>query len=99
MPEVNGLDYSRYPDVTAAGDLRSALQNQLDSAGMPLHAQYVESPGWVLTHAVVRADDRQVYVHMTSGDRAFGLDFWTPGFHIAHGLTAELRDAAAATLA
>ncbi|MBF9132409.1 hypothetical protein I0C86_26170 [Plantactinospora sp. S1510] len=96
MPEGNGLDYSHYPDVTTAGDLRSALQNAFDSTGMPLHARHVESPGWVLTHAVVRADDRHVDIHMTSGGRAFGLDFWTPGFQLARGLTADLRDAAAA---
>lgn len=96
MPEANGLDYSRYPDVATAGDLRSALQNEFDSAGMPLHAQHVESPGWVLTHAVVRADDRHVNIRMTSGDRAFGLDFWTPGFQMARSRTADLRDAAAA---
>jgi hypothetical protein len=96
MPEVNGLNYSHYPDVATAGDLRSALQNEFDSTGMPLRAQHVESPGWVLTDAVVRADDRHVNIHMTSGDRAFGLDFWTPGFRMAHGRTADLRDAAAA---
>ncbi|RKR86678.1 hypothetical protein BDK92_0930 [Micromonospora pisi] len=93
---MDGLDYSHYPDVTAAGDLRSALQHEFDSTGMLLRAQHVESPGWVLTHAVVRAGDRHVSVHMTSGDRAFGLDFWTPGFQMAHGHTADLRDAAAA---
>jgi hypothetical protein len=99
MPEANGFDYSRYPDVTAAGDLRSALQDQFDSAGLSLHAQQVESPGWVLTHAVVRAVDRHVYVRMISGDRAFGLDFGTPGFQMAHGVTADLRDGAAAVSA
>ena len=91
MPESNGLDYSRYPDVTAAGDLRRALQDQFDSAGTPLRAQHVESPGWVLTDAVVRSGDRQVYLHMTSGDRAFGLGFWTEGLQMAYGRTADLR--------
>ncbi|WP_127502797.1 DUF6193 family natural product biosynthesis protein [Actinoplanes solisilvae] len=35
-------------------------------------------------------------VWLTSGDRAFGLDFWTPGFQMARGLTADLHEAAAA---
>ncbi|MBO3743997.1 DUF6193 family natural product biosynthesis protein [Actinoplanes flavus] len=96
MLEENGLDYSRYPDVTAAGDLRSLLQDELDSAGTSLQAEHTESPGWVLTHAVVRAGDRRVFVHMTSGDRAFALDFWTPGLQLAHGLTSDLRDAVGA---
>jgi hypothetical protein len=96
MPEANELDYYRYPDVSAAGDLRSALQDTFDSSGILLHAEHVESPGWVTTHAVVRADDREVYIHMLSGDRAFGLDFWTPGFRMADGLTASLREAASA---
>jgi hypothetical protein len=37
--ESERLDYSCYPDVTAVGDLRSALQDQFDAVGMPLHAQ------------------------------------------------------------
>ena len=81
MPEMDGLDYSNYPDVTAAGDLRCALQGTLDSIGTPLYAQHVEAPGWVLTHAVVSVDDRKAYIHMVSGDRSFGLDFldaWLP---------------------
>jgi hypothetical protein len=96
MPESNRPDYSRYPEVAAAGDLRTALQETFDTAGMPLTAQYVESPGWVATHAVVRAADRQVYVHMRSGDRAFAVDLGIPGFQMAHGLTADLRNAAGA---
>lgn len=96
MPEANSLDYSRYPDVAAAGDLRKALQDTFDSVGIPMTAQHMEAPGWVLTHAVVHAADRQVHVHMTSGGRAFALDLGVPGFQMAHGRTADLREVAAA---
>jgi hypothetical protein len=71
MPESNKPDYSRYPEVAAVGGLRTPLQETFDTTGMPLTAQHVESPGWLSTHAVVRAADRQVYVHMRPGDRAF----------------------------
>ncbi|GLW34521.1 DUF6193 family natural product biosynthesis protein [Actinoplanes regularis] len=96
MPETYELDHSRYPDVTAAGDLRGALQDTFDSTGIPLRAQHVESPGWVTTHAVVRVDDREAYIHLVAGDRAFGLSFWLQDFQMAGGRTANLREAASA---
>lgn len=90
------IDYSQYPDVMTAGGLRNALQDTFDSAGIPLTAQHVESPGWMSTHTVVRAIDRLAYVRMTPGDRAFALDLGIPGLQMAHGLAADLHDVAAA---
>jgi hypothetical protein len=90
------VDYSHYPDVTAAGSLRAALQHQLDLAGSALRAQHASAPGWRFTAAVVHLGDRHANAHLISGDRTFLVDFWTPGLRLAHGRTADLAEAAAA---
>ncbi len=56
MPE--GPDPSLYPDVVAAGDLRTALKNLLDA----LPVEYPAAPGWVHCGASVRVGDRHALV-------------------------------------
>jgi hypothetical protein len=90
------LDYSLYPDVTAAGDLRTALQHTFDILGLRLEARHVSSPGWVFTAAFARAGDRDANVHLTAGQRMFAVDLWSPGFRMAHGSAPDLAHVAAA---
>jgi hypothetical protein len=85
-----------YPDVAAAGDLRTALQAELDASGRPLRALHVSSPGWRRVGAEVRAGDRHADVLLARDERQFLLNCWMRGVHMADGRTDDLGDVAAA---
>ena len=91
-----GPDPLYYPDVAVAGDLRTALQNTFDAAGVPLRALHVSSPGWLRVGAEARAGDRHVDVVMAKDGRVFLLRFWMRGMRMASGSTDDLDDTAAA---
>lgn len=91
-----GPDLVHYPDVAAAGDLRAALQNTFETAGVPLRALHVSSPGWRRAGAEVRAGDRHVDVVLALNERVFTLQFWMRGVLMARGSTHDLTDAAGA---
>ncbi|MBO3743188.1 DUF6193 family natural product biosynthesis protein [Actinoplanes flavus] len=88
-------DPLHYPDIVAAGDLRTALQARFEESGVPLRAEVPSSPGWIRVGARVETGDRQVTVLMAVDDRAFLLDFWMRGVAMARGRTADLGEVAA----
>src|SRR5690242_19990681 len=89
-------DPALYPDILEAGDLRSALQAEFDTAGLPAQARHVSSPGWRFVAAEVNSAERHADVVMGSQERAFCLQFWTRGVCMANGTTQELPALAAA---
>ena len=94
MPE--GPDPSLYPDIIAAGDLRTALQNLFDAAGVALTVEHPGSPGWRHVGAVVRGDDGHALVTGALYERSFMLECYRRGVVMARGSTADLAETATA---
>ncbi|MEV0896001.1 DUF6193 family natural product biosynthesis protein [Actinoplanes sp. NPDC049802] len=89
-------DPLHYPDIVAAGDLRTAVQDLFDRTGASLRAEVPSSPGWIRVGARIAHGDRHVNVLLAIDDRVFLLDFWMRGVRIARGRTADLEEVAAA---
>jgi len=99
MADQRGLsqpDPELYPDIVQAGDLRSALQAEFDTAGLGVLAGHVSAPGWRYVAAEVRNAERDAEVLMGSQERVFCLQFWTRGVRMANGTTRELPAVAGA---
>jgi hypothetical protein len=83
-----------YPEVARAGSLRNALQAVVDRAGHDLTVEPTSSPGWRYVAARVAVRGRSAEVLMAQQTRAFSVDCWADGVHMATGDTADLSEAA-----
>jgi hypothetical protein len=87
-----GPDLEQYPDVAAAGDLRTALQAAFDAVGV----QHVASPGWLRVGAKVSTGDRHANLLAAMNERLFLFDCWMRGVRMATGSSVDLNEIAAA---
>ncbi|MFI5843709.1 DUF6193 family natural product biosynthesis protein [Catenuloplanes sp. NPDC051500] len=94
MPDETRPAFPLYPDISAFGDLRTALQTTFDDAGQSWHVQLPASPGWAHTGAELHAVDRSVIVLMARDERALLIMCSMRHVQIARGNTTELRAAA-----
>lgn len=83
-----------YPDVVAAGSVRTALQAEADRAGYALTVEMTESPGWRCVAARVTDGFRATRVLLALNERSFLVDCWAGGVRMADGQTRDLAEVA-----
>jgi hypothetical protein len=85
-----------YPDVTAAGSLRNALQSALNAIGSELKVTSFDGSAKFVAYARVESGPRFSQVYIAAKERLFLSDFWSRGVMLAGGKTPDLAGMASA---